>query len=44
MHVDLVLHNGNFITLNEEEHFASALAVKDGKIFKIGTFDEIKLL
>ena len=44
MHVNLVLQNGNFITLNEEEPFASALAVKDGKIFKIGTYDEIKLL
>lgn len=44
MHVDLILHNGNFITLNEEEPFAPALAVKDGKIFKIGTYDEIKPL
>lgn len=44
MHVDLVLHNGNFITLNEEKPFASALAVKEGKIFKIGIYDEIKLL
>jgi predicted amidohydrolase YtcJ len=44
MHVDLVIQNGNFITLNEEEPLASALAIKDGKIFKIGTYDEIKLL
>ena len=44
MHVDMVLQNGNFITLNEEELFASALAIKNGKIFKIGTYDEIKLL
>ena len=44
MYVDLVLHNGNFITLNEEEPFASALSIKDGKILKIGDYDDIKPL
>jgi predicted amidohydrolase YtcJ len=42
LYVDLVLHNGTFITLNEKEPFASSIAVKDGKIFRIGEFDVIK--
>jgi hypothetical protein len=40
--VDYVLHNGTFITLNDKQPFASAIAVKKGKIFKIGSFDYIK--
>ena len=38
----MVIHNGEFITLNEEQPFASSLAVKERKIFKVGPFDEIK--
>lgn len=44
MYADLILHNGNFITLNEKEPHASALAVKKGKIIKIGQYEDIKLL
>lgn len=44
MYADLILHNGNFISLNEKKPYFSALAVKKGKIIKIGQYDEIKSL
>lgn len=41
---DILLYNGNLITLSEELPFASALAVKEGRIVKVGTDDDVKLL
>jgi len=40
----LILYNGIFITLNDEAPIASALAAKDGKIFRVGSYDEVKPL
>ena len=42
MKADCVYYNGNFITLNKEHPTASALAVKNGRILKIASYDEVK--
>ena len=39
-----MLYNGNIITLNENETIASALAVNNDKISKIGDYEEIRNL
>jgi len=44
LHADILLYNGNFITLDEEQPFASALAVKRGRLVKVGNYDEAELL
>ena len=44
MYANLVLFNGNFITLDERRPRASALAVVDGKILGIGDYDDVKNL
>ncbi len=44
MYADLVLHNGNIITLNEEQPSASVIACKGGKILKVGNYNEVKPL
>mgnify|MGYP002725714692 CR=1 FL=1 len=38
----MILYNGNFITLNDKAPTASALAVKDGKIFQVGSNADVK--
>ena len=43
MQADMILYNGNFITLNEKAPTASALAVKDGKIIQVGSNADVKL-
>lgn len=42
MYANLILYNGNFITLDEKNPCASATAVIDGKISKIGDYDDVK--
>jgi len=42
MKADLVLFNGNVITLNHSNPRAQAVAVKKGKIAHLGTYSEIK--
>ena len=44
MYADLVLYNGNFITLDERRPQASALAVVNEKILGIGDYEDIKKL
>jgi predicted amidohydrolase YtcJ len=39
-----LLHNGDFITLSEDQPFASALAVKEGRLVAVGNFDEVEPL
>jgi predicted amidohydrolase YtcJ len=39
---DLVLHGGKVITIDEKKPRAQGVAVKDGKIFWVGTDDEVK--
>ena len=41
---DLIIYNGNFITLNEEQPSASALAVKEGRIIRVGNYNEVEPL
>lgn len=41
---DVVMLNGNFYTVNAEQPRAEAVAVKDGRIMKIGTTVEIEKL
>lgn len=41
---DLVILNGNIITMNDSLPEAEALAVLDGKIWKVGNVSEIELL
>ncbi len=41
LHADLVLMNGNIVTMNYEHPKAQALAINDGKIAAIGTDKEI---
>lgn len=41
-HADLVLLNGQFITLEEDEPIFGALAVKDGRIIYLGDVADIK--
>jgi predicted amidohydrolase YtcJ len=40
---DCVFYNGNFITLSEEHPIVSPLAIIDGRILKIGSYNEVKL-
>jgi len=42
MHADLVLLNGNFITMNPAQPHAQAVAIKDTKITEVGTNRKIK--
>ena len=42
--VDMILHNGILITVDNNETTAEAVAVKDGKIVKVGSNEEIKEL
>ena len=42
MYADKILHNGNFITLNDDQPIASALAIREGRILKVGNYYEIK--
>lgn len=42
MWADLVLTNGNVLTMNPSKPHAQAIAVKDDKIIKVGTDKEIK--
>lgn len=42
MNADLILYNGNFITLDEKNPCASAMVVIDGKISKIGNYEDVK--
>jgi predicted amidohydrolase YtcJ len=44
MQADLIIHNGNIITLDEEQPSASAIAVKDGRILKVGHYENVKPL
>ena len=44
MHAELVLYNGKIITLNEEQPIISALAVKEGRILKVGDYNDVKTL
>ena len=44
MHAELLLHNGKIITLNEDKPLVSALAVVEGRIIKVGDYDEVKPL
>ncbi len=41
---DLILYNGKVITVNSRDLIAEAIAVKDGKITKVGSNREIKPL
>ena len=41
---DLVILNGNILTLDDKISFTSALAVKDGLIFRLGSSDSISEL
>jgi predicted amidohydrolase YtcJ len=43
MTADYLFINGNFITLNEEHPRASAMAVKDGRIIEIGSYEDVKI-
>jgi len=38
---DLVLINGNILTIDPEESIAEALAVKDGKFLMVGTNNHV---
>ena len=42
MHADLILYNGNLVTLNDKAPTASAVAVKDGKIIQVGSNADVK--
>jgi predicted amidohydrolase YtcJ len=44
VYADKIFHNGNFVTLNEDQPSASALAVKEGRILKVGNYDEVESL
>lgn len=41
---DMVLLNGNFYTVNVDQPAAQAVAVKDGRIMKVGTEEEVAAL
>ncbi len=42
MQADMILYNGNFLTLNDKAPTASALAVKEGKIIQVGSNADVK--
>ena len=42
MHADIVLLNGNFVTMNPTQPHAQAVAVKDTKLTEVGTNKQIK--
>lgn len=44
MNMDMVLYNGKVITMENLSPYATALAVKDGKIAAVGSDDEMKKL
>jgi predicted amidohydrolase YtcJ len=44
MNPDLVMFNGNVLTVDQEFSIAEAVAVKDGKIVGVGTSEDIKKL
>jgi len=41
---DMILYNGNVITVDENDTITEAVAVKGGKIFKVGSSEQIKEL
>jgi len=41
---NLILYNGNFITIDPQKPRAQAIAIIDDRIFAVGTNDEIKSL
>lgn len=41
---DVLLHNGNIITVDAKEMIAQAVALKNGKIVKVGSNEEVKSL
>jgi predicted amidohydrolase YtcJ len=41
---DMIISNGKVYTVNEAQPWAEALAIKDGRIMKVGTNDEIQEL
>jgi len=41
---DTIYTNGKIYTVNENQHWAEAVALKDGKFLKVGTNDEIMAL
>ncbi|MCX5701171.1 MAG: amidohydrolase [Candidatus Omnitrophica bacterium] len=41
---DVIYYNGNIATLDAQESFVEAVAVKDGKFLKVGSTDELKKL
>lgn len=42
MQADMILFNGNFLTLNDKAPTASAIAVKEGKIIQVGSNADAK--
>ncbi|MFX1539167.1 MAG: amidohydrolase [Promethearchaeota archaeon] len=44
MKIDLLVHNGNIITMDRQQSTAEALAVSNGRILAIGTNSELKVL
>lgn len=43
-YADLILNNGKIVTLDPDNSTAEALAIRDGKILKVGTNDELSAL
>lgn len=41
-HADLVLHNGNILTVDTDFSRATSLAIKDGKLLAVGTHSEMR--
>ncbi len=41
---DLILFNGKIYTVNEQQPWAEAVAIKDGEIIAVGDLSEVKLL
>lgn len=42
-HADMILYNGNVITVDSCDRIAEAVAVKDGRIFDVGSNENIKM-
>jgi predicted amidohydrolase YtcJ len=39
--VDLIIHNGNLLTMDAEQPYAEAMAVENGKIIMVGSDEEV---
>lgn len=39
--IDIIFTNGNIITMKNSKDIQSAIAIKDGKIFKVGSDENI---